>query len=317
MSYDTSEIWEQFDSIKNLQETELETVAQTAGSTSDSVCRNCGHVCDTRFNTETESCCENCGIILSNHNFVHGYQEIIPTRHTSSSKFGNIQRLQQWTMYSNEEKSQYKLKKYTESICEKVGIEAHLVPFVCDTVCNVMDIIKENEGTKRARVKDGIIISCIHYLSKYLDQKYDSVSLAKRLGINIKYITKADKIILPLIHAGKLKFDKRSFLQTETPFFYVNQMIEQYHLQIPEFMITQVHRLINICEENDLLLDHTPQSVGICCFYYILKLNNIQIDVKLFIEIYNISAVTLFKTYSKLQNHQELFKRYNITPITD
>ena len=73
--------------------------------------------------------------------------------------------------------------------------------------------------------------------------------------------------------------------------------------------------LINICEENDLLLDHTPQSVGICCFYYILKLNNIEIDVKLFIEIYNISAVTLFKTHSKLQQHQLLFKRYNIIAL--
>lgn len=311
MSYDTSEIWKQFDSIKNLDDTS-QTVELSV--TQSIMCRNCGHgVVNTQM--ETESYCENCGVVWNNCNYVHSYQESIPIRHTSSSKFNNIQRLQQWTMYSNEEKSQYKLKKYTESICEKVGIEAHLIPIVCDTVCNVMDIIKENEGTKRARVKDGIIISCIHYLSKYLDQKYDSVSLAKRLGINIKYITKADKIILPLIHSGKLKFDKHSFLQTESPFFYVNQMIEQYHLQIPEFMIIQVHRLINICEENDLLLDHTPQSVGICCFYYILKLNNIEIDVKLFIEIYNISAVTLFKTYSKLQQHQLLFKRYNIVPM--
>jgi transcription initiation factor TFIIIB Brf1 subunit/transcription initiation factor TFIIB len=218
-------------------------------------------------------------------------------------------------MYTNEEKSQYKLKKYTETICEKLGIENHLIPIIANTVCNVMDIIKENEGTKRARVKDGIILSCIHYLSKYLDEKYDSVSLAKKLDLNIKYITKADKIILPLIHNGKLKLDKRSFLQTETPFFYVNQMIDKYNLNVPPVIITQVHRLINLCEEHDLLLDHTPQSVGICCFYYILKLNNIQIDVKIFIEIYNISAVTLFKTHSKLQNYQQLFKKHNIVAI--
>lgn len=299
------DIWQQFDSIK--EDTDKQEKIEVAK------CINCGS--GIVYQQETETICRDCGSILNTYNYVHSYQDVIPLRHTSSSKFSNIQRLQQWTMYTNEEKSQYKLKKYTESICEKLGIENHLVPIIANTVCTVMDIIKENEGTKRARVKDGIILSCIHYLSKFLDEKYDSVTLAKKLDLNIKYITKADKIILPLIHNGKLKLDKRSFLQTETPFFYINQMIEKYNLNVPSFIITQVHRLINLCEEHDLLLDHTPQSVGICCFYYILKLNNIQIDVKIFIEIYNISAVTLFKTHSKLQNYQELFAKHNIVAI--
>jgi transcription initiation factor TFIIIB Brf1 subunit/transcription initiation factor TFIIB len=300
------DIWQQFDSVKEQEVTVKE-------NTDLKCCINCKS--KLSYQQDSETICTNCGSVLNKYNYVHSYQDAIPFRHTSSSKFSNIQRLQQWTMYTNEEKSQYKLKKYTETICEKLGIENHLIPIIANTVCNVMDIIKENEGTKRARVKDGIILSCIHYLSKYLDEKYDSVSLAKKLDLNIKYITKADKIILPLIHNGKLKLDKRSFLQTETPFFYVNQMIDKYNLNVPPVIITQVHRLINLCEEHDLLLDHTPQSVGICCFYYILKLNNIQIDVKIFIEIYNISAVTLFKTHSKLQNYQQLFKKHNIVAI--
>lgn len=301
-----NDIWKQFDSVNE--------ESRTQEVNNNICCPYCKITIEQ--NIDSDVICKDCGTVLRSYNYVHAYQDNIPLRRTTtSSKFNNIQRLQQWTMYTNEEKSQYKLKKYTESICEKLGIEAHLVPIVANTVCTVMDIIKENEGTKRARVKDGIILSCIHYISKYLDEKYDSVTLAKQLDLNIKYITKADKIILPLIHNGKLKLDKRSFLQTETPFFYINQMIEKYNLQIPSFIITQVHRLINLCEEHDLLLDHTPQSVGICCFYYILKLNDIQIDVKMFIEIYNISAVTLFKTHSKLQNYQKLFERYNIVPI--
>jgi len=63
--------------------------------------------------------------------------------------------------------------------------------------------------------------------------------------------------------------------------------------------------LITICEDNDILLDHTPLSVGVSCFYYILKLNNIDIDLKIFSELYDLSVVTVVKTYNKLKVYEK------------
>ena len=279
-------------------------------------CSNCN--IKNLHTLECELICHDCGLVIDSYKLIGGeyISTEIPTKYTPHNANNNtIQRLQQWTMYSNEEKSQYKLKKYTEQLCEKIDIDKTIISIVSNTVIEVMEIIKENDGAKRARVKDGIIIICIQYVSRYLNKNYDSVSLAKKMDLNIKYITKAEKIMLPLLNSNKIKFDKTHFLQTEQPFFFVEQIIQKYNLDIPKNIIIQVREVIDICNKLDILLDHTPQSIGICSFYFILKLNNVDLDIKLFIEIYNISLVTLLKTFNKLENYKPLFAKHNIIPL--
>ena len=79
--------------------------------------------------------------------------------------------MQDWFMWTNDEKNSYKLSNYTKDLCNKLSIPDTLTPLICNIVNVVISAIKKYEGTKRARVKDGIILSCIEYVGKENDFK--------------------------------------------------------------------------------------------------------------------------------------------------
>lgn len=264
--------------------------------------------------------CRDCGLIQSESLNISEYsyeKDVEPTnfRKCASSSSKRIIQMQEWYMWTNSEKNDYKLNKYTREFCEKLGISENVMGEVCSMVVKIMNAIrKRNDGPKRSKVKDGIIVACIYYVSKNDkdNSTYSYIDLAKKIDLDIKYVSKADKIIMELMNFNKengLNIDKRIITQTERPIDYVSKIVEKYNLQKlfydSDMIMKQINILISICEDNDLLIDHTPLSIGVTCFYYILELNNIEIDVRLFSEMYDLSVVTVIKTYGKLKLHKE------------
>lgn len=258
------------------------------------VCEYCGLISD-------ELILQNVSYSKDNLEYENTYKSNMKSVTHSNFKKDKILKMQEWYMWSNEEKNIYKLKLYVIDLCKRLNIVENLVDSIVDTVVFVMNIIKKNDGTKRARVKDGIIICCIQYVSKDTNLPYSSINLAKILNLEIKYVTKAEKIILELINFNKLKLDKSTVLECTKPYEYVRNIINKNNLKVQEFILDLVKRLISICEENDILLNHTPLSIGVSCFYYILQKNNIEIDLKMFSELYDISVVTVTKAYNKIK----------------
>lgn len=264
--------------------------------------------------------CRDCGLIQSESLNISEYsyeKDVEPTnfRKCASSSSKRIIQMQEWYMWTNSEKNDYKLNKYTREFCEKLGISENVMGEVCSMVVKIMNAIrKRNDGPKRSKVKDGIIVACIYYVSKNDkdNSTYSYIDLAKKIDLDIKYVSKADKIIMELMNFNKengLNIDKRIITQTERPIDYVSKIVEKYNLQKlfsdSDMIMKHINILISICEDNDLLIDHTPLSIGVTCFYYILELNNIEIDVRLFSEMYDLSVVTVIKTYGKLKLHKE------------
>jgi transcription initiation factor TFIIIB Brf1 subunit/transcription initiation factor TFIIB len=304
---DIEEAWNNL----NLYNQSLETEKPPASM----LCKSCKS--DNVSYTKTETVCCECGLVIEEFLAIGTSQfdsvpEVANTRrkpHGSS----RIEKMQEWYMWTNDEKNTYKLTCYTKQLCTKLQIPEMLSKRICNTVVVVMAAIKKHEGTKRARVKDGIIITCIQYVTSDMNSSsLTAAELAKKIDLDIKYVTKAEKMILELLNGNKINLDKQKILDTQKPYHYVEAVIQKECLQIPENILLEVEKLINICEENDLLLDHTPLSIGVCCFYYILKLHDIALDLKLFSELYDLSVVTVIKTYNKLQLHEKtLFRLLN------
>jgi transcription initiation factor TFIIIB Brf1 subunit/transcription initiation factor TFIIB len=257
--------------------------------------------------------CKECGLILKEDLNVSSYSftEEVQANTKSSGSFSKLTKMQKWLEWTTEEKQIYKLKNDTRLLCETLKINENLINTICDFVCNVMYKIKQTEGSKRSRVKDGIVIMCICYVSnnpKYNNTNitYNSVTLAKKLGLDIKYITKADKILMEIMNCdlnNSLNIDKSLVHKQDSPIHYINQIIEKYNLQVNTDIINKTEKLINICEDNDLLTDHTSLSIGVCCFYYILNTYNIEIDIKIFTKMFDITNITINKIISKLKLH--------------
>ena len=317
-TFEVDKVWDQFNQCKQQSYNCKEQNAINCCSQCESinikcidnelVCCDCGLVINSVF-------CDN--IYFGNNNNSNGNNnsssksDSVPLKNKSSN--GSISKLQNWYMWSNEEKNIYKLSCYTKALCTRLDINESLVPNICEIVINVIETIKKYEGTKRARVKDGIIIVCIQYVFKDTHQCISIDNLARKIHLDIKYVTKAEKLIIELINSGKLRLKKSSILDVKKPYDYVQEVITKQHIKIPESILNHVKLLIQVCETHDLLLDHTPLSVGVCCLYYILKIYNISIDIKLFSEIYDLSVVTVIKTFNKLKQHEDLLRRFNCT----
>lgn len=268
-----------------------------------------------------DSTCNSCGLMLNDNQEFSNYSYEEPIQYKSSYTGNNtrLKKMQEWMMWTNEEKTEYKLNKYTKELCDKLQIHEQFVDAVCNLVSQVMNAIKSScDGPKRSRVKDGIIIVCIYYISKGSSNVYSYIDLAKKIDLNMKYISKADKVLMELINSNKLNLSSDfmdNFYKTENPIDYVTKIIDKYQLNINKQILDQVIELINICEDNDILLDHTPLSVGVSCFYYILDINNIEINVKMFSELYDLSMVTVLKTFNKLKLHKSNFEQFGIVPL--
>jgi transcription initiation factor TFIIIB Brf1 subunit/transcription initiation factor TFIIB len=303
---DINEIWKVFD-----KQCQSRIISQMPLSKTQELCPGCNSL-------TYESVCNNCGLILNNDKEFSSYNFEEPVQYKQSySKSNNrLMKMQEWMMWTNEEKTEYKLNKYTKELCEKLQINESIVNSVCNLVCQIMIAIKSScDGTKRSRVKDGIIIVCVYYISKGTVMVYSYIDLAKKIELNMKYISKADKLLIELINSNKLNLSKDfmdNFFKTENPIDYVTKIIDKYELGINEHILNQLIELISICEDNDILLDHTPLSVGVSCFYYILYINNIELNVKMFSELYDLSMVTVLKTFNKLKQHTRNFEKLGI-----
>lgn len=268
-----------------------------------------------------DSVCNNCGLMVNNEQEYSNYsfEEPVPYKPNYSSSNSRLMKMQEWMMWTNEEKTEYKLNKYTKELCEKLQVSETIIDPVCNLVSQIMNAIKNScDGPKRSRVKDGIIVVCIYYISKGTSNTYSYIELSKKINLSMKYISKADKLMNELINLNKLKVSQEftnNFFKTENPIDYVTKIIDKYSLNINRQIINQVVELIDICEDNDILLDHTPLSVGVSCFYYILDINNIEINVKVFSELYDLSMVTVLKTFNKLKLHKDNLEKMGIKAI--
>jgi len=280
-------------------------------------CKSCGIIEYNELNV-----CTNCGLVKSDniaeyHNYTYDEDNMNNENATSQiNTYSNkkyissrIYKMNLWYSYTNDEKNAYKLVKYTKDLCNKLEITLYN-DLICDTVNNVFIAIKKDDGTKRSRVKDGIIIICIYYIYKMYDTTISmnfSNELAKKINLNHKYICRAEKIILELVNKNKISFNKEIFLNTDTKLT-VSQITLQLkkilNYILPDELYINLDKLIMICKQNDFLIEHTPYSVHVGCLYYIIKQNDINIDIYEFSKLYKLSHITILKIYNKLDKSQ-------------
>jgi transcription initiation factor TFIIIB Brf1 subunit/transcription initiation factor TFIIB len=291
-------IWNEIDKINN----ENTLNKQAKYDESITFCKICE---STNLKIDNNIICGDCGLILSEYrisdNAVFNGSENIDCKFKSTSiKSKRLSKMQEWYTWTNEEKNTYKLKEYIKVLCARLDIVESIIYDIIYKSIIVMNTVKKYDGTKRARVKDGIIITCIHHISKSTLTPYCYIELANKIDLDIKYVTKAEKFISELINMKRLEFKEFQEMKKKNPYDYIISTMKRNNIKVSNDILKKAKILIELCEDNDILQDHTPLSIGCCCFYYILKSENIDIDLKTFSNIYNISIVTIVKTYNKL-----------------
>ena len=166
----------------------------------------------------------------------------------------------------------------------------------------IFKIIKKYEGTKRGNVKDGLILVCISYIYKYMKNSITVYELSKIYNIDNKYVNKAEKIILSLIQRKKIDIDKSLLLFSQQPIYYINSVIQKYNIIIDDKIKSDIINVLDYIKTKNKLSQHNPISIASTTFYYVLKQHNVNIDIKFISHIFNISNVTIIKSYNNLTN---------------
>ena len=137
-------------------------------------CTNCfGENLHTNY---LDLICYDCGLVISS-NYVTNCSsfetvpEAIPKKKYSNNYNKKISKMQDWYMWTNDEKNIYKLKTYVKNLCKDLKISEYLIEEIVNVVTMVMDTIKRNDGTKRARVKDGILVKTKAFISLPFDMQ--------------------------------------------------------------------------------------------------------------------------------------------------
>lgn len=310
---DQIECWDFFDTAYNemkIISKKVDTSMMSTNCTDDFTCTSCGFI--EYSNSEV---CTNCGLMFTNkiHYDTFDSTNIIDEKDCDvkgyfkrcSSKYSKIAKMQTWYTWSNDEKKLYKLSQYTKDLCNKLNITLY-IDYICNLVNTILYKIKDTDCSKRTRVKDGIIVVCIYYVYKknnvFVKVDFSTKTLAKSFKLDIKYITKAEKSIIELINKNQITIDKNVFFNNNSPIMYIKNNLTQFNLsaEVTQMLYQKTEMVINICEKYELLLDHTPNSIGIGCFYYVLKTCNIDVDLYTFSKYYNLSSVTISKLFKKL-----------------
>lgn len=299
--------WHTFDTVRS---TSKDTPTPSAETEKDNRCKQCHG--SNSIVMATETVCQDCGLVQKYTRYMSDTYDPIEHSGTfvSNAKNTKLKKMLDWYMWTNDEKTEYKLTNYTKTLCARVGVPDCIETMVCNTVVKVMDAIKKHDGTKRAKVKDGIILVCVQYVTKHMSNAtcyLSAVDLAKKQGIDIKYITRAEKLIMELVSSKKLELGNVLYT-TQTPMCAIQQVMQQKNIKIAKGILLQVEQVISICADNDLLLDHTPLSIGVCCLFYVLCRNNIDMNAKQCSSLFGISLVTITKTMNKLIQYTDVLE---------
>ena len=327
-SNDCNDYWEHYNQFRKILKNDQSNYSCINGinginDTSDILngfkCKKCNHL---EYNTI--DVCTNCGLVINNVQIYDSFyykDDVCNENHGNDSNEsykriklnGKMSKMTKWISESNNEKHEYKLLLYVKNLCNKLNIQTH-INYIYDITSLILKLIKEREGTKRSKVKDGIIIVCIYYTFKkhnlelkIFNQEFTLHNLAKNINIDLKYIRQAEKTILDLITKNLIDMDKNILLNVKSSDGYI-QEIKDIFITLNEFspashnIFFKLKELIKYIEYNEIFLDITPYNIAVGCFYYILKNENgkkCTINLMCFSKSYNVSYTTIQKIYKK------------------
>jgi hypothetical protein len=206
--------------------------------------------------------------------------------------------MNEWMMWTNAERIEYKLKLHVTEICYKLNIDNSLGNVIGNICTYVLEKIKQHDGMKRGKVKDGIIIACIMYVGKSEGIVFDYNTMSKKLDIPMKFITRGEDLILQLVRSKNINLDKWCLHKTLSPFQHVLNISSKLNLNIPSHIFDYTESTIN--NHSDCIKNHTPSAIGSACFYKSLVDNGATVDFKEFCSAFKISAPTMHKTLKAL-----------------
>lgn len=274
------------------------------------VCKNCGYVSTTdmidnrqEWKSYEEDCKKFCQMNDADH------------KDYDNTYTGLIKKLHRWTTVSSEEKSIHIVLQRIHEICETAKI-SKCIEDDAKIMYKAINEYKFNGKKKamRSRNRSGTIVGGILHACKRKGEPRSPKELAQHSKLRYSDVTKGYKtflILLKLIDVNKV-FDVNA-LNT------IEQYVSRYcvELKIDKESSQFAIDIANNIRKLDIITDHIPSSIAAGCLLIAANLKKLPITKKFLESKFNISVVTISKTYKEITTKKYLEDVYVKDIITN
>ena len=282
------------------------------------ICSNCGEIISQlvdenpewrNYEDDTKNNVGRCSSVIN---------ELLPRSSLGTNivggSFGNkIRKLHNWNAMPYRERSLHIVFKEIQAKCASKSI----MKCIEDDAKIMYKTISECKHTKGVNKGKNIIIrggnrksmiaACVFYACKKKGMTRSPKEIADLFGIKYTEMTKGCRNFVKLVKLKKIE----SNMMISLPEHFVTRFCNNLHLN-EKYAIQSIEICKNITKLN-LASHHTPFSVAIVSILMMIEHNKLPITKKRIAEYFEVSEVTIGKTYKKIEKYAPILFNTNLT----
>jgi transcription initiation factor TFIIIB Brf1 subunit/transcription initiation factor TFIIB len=232
-----------------------------------------------------------------------------------SKSFNRLSLLQKQGQMPYKEKSLMEVLETIQSKCKKYGITQSII----DSAKILYKKVSESVHLKGKRKGKNIIMRCINRRSMIAACLFHACKLQKETrspkeiadiyDLEIKHVNRGCRKFCDIIDANTLFYQIKSSLSSDFIERNAKKLnIDKQYITIAKDVSTNIHKL-------DLASTHEPPSVAAGCILLVITHYNISLTKKQVSDIFNISDVTISKTFRKIWPYHKIVLNNKITDM--
>ena len=203
--------------------------------------------------------------------------------------------------------------KSIEEKCLKYGIKQNIIDTAKTLYKKIRDY-KHTDGKRKGKNmimrcinRRSMIAACVFYACKLQNEPRSPKEIADIYDLEIKHINKGYRKFLDYVNMDSFFNEFKSSQSTD--------FIERYSkkLNLADIYIKKAKDISSNIHKLDIVSTHEPSSVAAGCILLVTKMHKLDLNKKKISEIFNISDVTISKTFRRINNYQQIITNNDLT----
>ena len=234
-------------------------------------------------------------------------QSSLGTR-VSNGKYSRISILERWNQMPYKERSRYEVLKYIETRCNIHKISQPIIDNA-KNLFNKLSKITFSEGEKegkniiiRGLNRKSIIAACVYNGANLQNNPRTPKEIAIIFEITEKQVTKGNRKFRDIMKKENIVSNIKSSQSHE----YIDRTEYVQLLKLDICQITISKKIARNVKKLDIASDHQPASLAAGSVMLMASILNLNLSKKKISETFNISQVTIIKTFRKIFPYRKI-----------
>jgi transcription initiation factor TFIIIB Brf1 subunit/transcription initiation factor TFIIB len=230
----------------------------------------------------------------------------------TNGRFTRISVLERWSQMPYKERSRYEVLKYIDTKCKASDISQPIIDNA-KNIFNELSLKKHQIETDAGDTVDkniiirgfnrkGIISACVLNGSNLQGKPMTPKEVGKIFGITEKQVTKGNRKLRDILNDDTIISNIRSSQSDE----YIDRKEYINMLKFDKVQIELAKKIAKNVKRLDIATDHQPASLAAGSVMLMANILNLSLSKKIISDTFDISQVTIIKTFRKIFPYRKL-----------